>query len=208
MSLRNSINTIPTITTLYDTGKLDKSIPASTDLVISPSAAINNIISVWKGDITKLAADAIVNAAKPSLLGGGGVDGAIHQAAGPGLLAECRGLGITCAVGQAVITKGYKLPAAHVIHTVGPIYDGSSGVEQKLRSCYERSLTLAKNNGIQTIAFSSISTGVYGYPRLDAARVACRAVREFLEANPHRLHRVVFVAFEQKDVDVYNQVLP
>jgi O-acetyl-ADP-ribose deacetylase (regulator of RNase III) len=137
-----------------------------------------------QGDLTLQAVDAIVNAANGSLLGGGGVDGAIHAAAGPELLAECvtlRG----CPTGQAKITRGYQLPARHVIHTVGPIWtDGSRGEDESLAACYRNSLALAVKHGLKTIAFPAISTGVYGFPADRAARIAVRECRQFLEAHP------------------------
>src|SRR5689334_8805825 len=138
-------------------------------------------ISIVQGDITKLDVDAIVNAANSSLLGGGGVDGAIHRAAGPGLVEECRGLG-GCPTGDAKITKGYNLPARHVIHTVGPVYGRERGREKDLlASCYRRSLELANQHQLKSIAFPSISTGAFGYPITEAARIALETVKEELE---------------------------
>src|SRR5258707_7092576 len=140
-------------------------------------------ISVQKTDITKLHVEAIVNAANTSLLGGGGVDGAIHRAAGPELLEECRGLG-GCPTGQAKITKGYRLPAKWVIHTVGPIWaGGEEGEDELLASCYRSCLDLAEAHGIRSIAFPSISTGAYGFPMERAARITLREIRKYLETN-------------------------
>jgi len=140
-------------------------------------------ISVYQGDITQMGVDVIVNAANTSLLGGGGVDGAIHAAAGPELLEECRSLH-GCPVGEAKITKGYRLPSPYVIHTVGPIWrGGSKGEAEKLRSCYWNSLALAVENGLNTIAFPAISTGAYGYPEAEAAKITVETVRDFLREN-------------------------
>jgi len=151
-------------------------------------------IAIQEADITRLDVDAIVNAANRSLLGGGGVDGAIHRAAGPDLLAECRTLG-GCETGQARITAGYRLKARHVIHTVGPIYqDGRQGEPALLASCHHESLRLAVAHGVRTIAFPAISCGVYGYPIPDAARIAVGTVADFLRTD-QALTQVVFACF-------------
>jgi O-acetyl-ADP-ribose deacetylase (regulator of RNase III) len=150
--------------------------------------------------------DAIVNAANSSLLGGGGVDGAIHRAAGPQLLAECRSLD-GCPTGEARITRGYDLPAKHVIHTVGPVWHGGDrGEEELLANCYRNSLRLAAENGIEAIAFPSISTGVYRFPIDRACRIALREVQAFL-ANTSSLRTVFFVCFSESDAMVYRQAL-
>jgi O-acetyl-ADP-ribose deacetylase len=159
-------------------------------------------MSVVQGDITRLEVDVIVNAANSSLLGGGGVDGAIHRAAGPGLLAECRLLG-GCPTGEARITGGHRLRAKHVIHTVGPIHrGGSAGEAELLRSCYRESLRLAQAARARTVAFPCISTGVYGYPKAEACEVAFAAVSEWLTAHPLP-ERVTFCCFEAEDADLY-----
>ncbi len=157
---------------------------------------------VVHGDITTLSVHAIVNAANSTLLGGGGVDGAIHRAAGPQLLAECRELG-GCATGDAKITFGYKLPARHVIHTVGPVWQGGGqGEAELLASCYRRSLALAELNAVASIAFPAISTGVYGYPRDQAARIALGTVMEARATTPS-IARIVFCCFDRPTHDLY-----
>lgn len=159
-------------------------------------------IEIISGDITRLKVDAIVNAANSSLLGGGGVDGAIHRAAGPGLLEECRTLH-GCRTGEAKMTKGYRLPAAHVIHTVGPVwYGGGKHEAELLACCYRNSLRLAVENHLHTIAFPCISTGVYGYPKPEAARIALREIRSFLMTQPN-FEKVIVVCYDQENYDLY-----
>ena len=161
-------------------------------------------LEALEADITTLAVDAIVNAANESLLGGGGVDGAIHRAAGPGLLAECRTLG-GCPTGQARLTRGYRLPARYVIHTVGPVYrDGRQGEPELLASCYRESLKLAEAHGCGSVAFPAISCGAYGYPVEAATGIAVREVRAF--AAP-RVLRVVFACFSAAILDAYRSAL-
>ena len=163
-------------------------------------------LEVCQADITTLAVDAIVNAANSSLLGGGGVDGAIHRAAGPELLAECRRLG-GCRTGEAKITQGYRLPARRVVHTVGPVWRGGQhGEAELLAAAYTNSLRLAAEQGAQSIAFPCISTGVYGYPAREAAKIAVQAVRETLPQCP-QIERVVFCCFSQQDAARYQQLL-
>jgi O-acetyl-ADP-ribose deacetylase len=162
-------------------------------------------IELCQGDITTLQVDAIVNAANRSLLGGGGVDGAIHRAAGPQLLEECKTLG-GCATGEAKITGGYKLPARHVIHTVGPVYGNRPDDPELLASCYRNSLRLAAENGLQSIAFPAISCGVYRYPPVEACKIAVDTVREFLEED-QTLKRVIFVVFSEDLYRIYRNYL-
>ncbi len=158
------------------------------------------------GDITALEVDAIVNAANTRLLGGGGVDGAIHRAAGPGLLEECRALG-GCKTGEAKLTAGYNLPAGHVIHTVGPVWHGGArGEPELLRRCYSNSLQIAADNGFKTIAFPCISTGVYGYPAEEAAATAVKAVRDFLDKAKAPIE-VTFCCFSGQDLSSYRALL-
>jgi len=169
-------------------------------------AEMDDRIRLVRADITTLKVDCIVNAANSSLLGGGGVDGAIHRAAGPELLAECRLLG-GCKTGQAKITGGYGLPARHVIHTVGPVYrDGKHGEPELLADCYRNSLEVALENGIRTIAFPCISTGVYGYPLRQACQIALDTITAFL-ARSDQITQVVLVCFTQSDYDLYRQVI-
>jgi O-acetyl-ADP-ribose deacetylase (regulator of RNase III) len=177
---------------------------------------MTTIIEAILGDITTLSVDAIVNAANSSLLGGGGVDGAIHRAAGPELLAECRRIagarrdipGGPCPTGEAVITGAYRLPCRRVIHTVGPVWQGGSrGEPALLASCYRNSLLLAEREGLASIAFPNISTGVYGYPKDLAAAVAIDTVKETLASTPG-IARVVFVCFDRGNLDLYSAYGP
>lgn len=161
-------------------------------------------LEIIQGDITELAVDAIVNAANHALLGGGGVDGAIHRGAGPELLAECRTLG-GCPTGEARLTCAYQLPARYVIHTVGPVWHGgSSGEAQQLAACYRNSLALAAAHGLRSLAFPSISTGVYRFPIERACRIALREVRDFLATHPLP-ERVIFCCFSAADLASYRQ---
>ncbi|KAI8917408.1 hypothetical protein BC831DRAFT_485069 [Entophlyctis helioformis] len=168
---------------------------------------LNARIAIHQGDITCLALDAIVNAANKNLLGGGGVDGAIHKAAGPDLVSECRTLR-GCETGDAKITKGYNLPSKHVIHTVGPIIKGKLAPND-LASCYHTSLNVARQNGVRSIAFPCISTGIYGYPNVPAAHVALKTIREWLEADDNRQHMdlIVFCVFLPVDKSTYTALV-
>ena len=169
------------------------------------------MIKVIQGDITELAVDAIVNAANRLMLGGGGVDGAIHAAAGGELFDACLKVpemtpGVRCPTGEARITPGFRLPAKFVIHTVGPVYyGGTKGEAEKLAACYRNSLQLAADNGVKSIAFPCISTGIYGYPLEDAAKIAIREVKAFLEAHPDM--EVTFCCFSVRDKNVYDAFL-
>ena len=162
-------------------------------------------IQVKQGDITKLKVDAIVNAANKSLLGGGGVDGAIHRTAGPELLAECRTIG-GCPTGEAKITGGYNLFARHVIHTVGPVYSGKPQDSHLLTQCYLNSLKLAADHNLKSIAFPAISCGVYGYPIKDACRIAVNTTCGFLDKN-RSIEKVIFILFSAENMKVYEAYL-
>jgi O-acetyl-ADP-ribose deacetylase len=165
------------------------------------------MLEIWRGDITKLEVDAIVNAANSSLLGGGGVDGAIHRAAGKELEFECRMLN-GCKTGQAKITKGYKLPAKFIIHTVGPVWqDGHASEKLLLEKCYLNSLELAVAKGLRSIAFPAISTGIYGFPAELAAVIAIASIRDFLERHPGSFDRVILVAFDANTEAIYQSKL-
>lgn len=165
---------------------------------------IKKRISLIKGDVTKVKAEAIVNAANKTLLGGGGVDGAIHRAAGPELLKECKRLG-GCETGEAKITNGYNLPTDHIVHTVGPVWKGGDKKEKKqLASCYQNSLELASKNNIKSIAFPAISTGVYRFPVEKAAHIALYETKKFLAEN-ETIDKVIFVLFSERDYQIYKK---
>ncbi|GAA3625782.1 O-acetyl-ADP-ribose deacetylase [Lactobacillus hamsteri] len=163
-------------------------------------------IKIIQGDITKMKADAIVNAANKSLLGGGGVDGAIHAAAGPELLAECRTLH-GCPTGEARITHGYKLPAKYVIHTVGPVYSGDSSDAHMLASCYYNSLVLAKEKGLHSVIFSAISTGVYGYPAESATKIAVDTIQKWQKENPDYKMIIALCAYDNQMYRLYEKMV-
>ncbi len=169
-------------------------------------SGIGDRVRVHTGDITRLSVDAIVNAANSSLLGGGGVDGAIHRAAGPELVAECRTLH-GCKTGDAKLTKGYRLPARYVIHTVGPVWQGGGkGEAELLASCYRRSLEIAHDHDCRTITFPAISTGIYGYPKDQATEIAVRTVRDFLRQNAVP-GVVIFCCFDEPTAELYQQTI-
>ncbi|KAI0635597.1 A1pp-domain-containing protein [Trametes polyzona] len=203
-----ALSRIPSLRELYKSGALKSADAAK--IRYPPKPALLDRVSLLQGDITKLDVDAIVNAANNSLLGGGGVDGAIHAAAGPSLLEECRRLN-GCDTGDAKITQGYDLPARHVIHTVGPIYS-SKNVDvkaQQLASCYRTSLQLAVKHSLKHIAFPSISTGIYGYPINDATHIALDVVRQFLDSGDgDKLERTIFVVWSDADKGVYESLIP
>ena len=170
------------------------------------SEQLKSRITIKQGDITKLDCDCIVNAANRSLLGGGGVDGAIHRAAGPELLAECRTLH-GCHTGEAKITRGYRLKAKYIIHTVGPIYSGTAQDAELLADCYRNSLELAGEHDIHSIAFPAISAGAYGYPLEDATEIAVHTVAQWLEAHPEAEMQVIFCCFDARTAGVYRAKL-
>lgn len=202
-----SVSEIPSLTRLYALKELSPVLSSTA----TPSAKLNDKVCCLQSDITKLRVDCIVNAANSGLRGGGGVDGAIHRAAGTGLLDECYVLN-GCATGSAKITGAYELPCKKVIHAVGPVYwtTKREGTHEKLlRGCYRTSLQLAVKHEMKSIAFSALSTGVYGYPSLAAAKAAIDEVKIFLEGeNGEKLDKVIFCNFSQKDVDAYEQFLP
>ena len=167
---------------------------------------MNDKLKVIRGDITTLDVDAVVNAANSSLLGGGGIDGEIHRAAGPNLLEECKAIG-GCPIGQARLTKGYHLPAQYVIHTVGPVWRGGvKGEPQLLAACYESSLALALENNVKTIAFPAISCGIYGYPISQAVAIAVTETANFLELN-NKIETVYFVCFDESTCEAYQNAI-
>lgn len=205
-----TVGEIPTISLLYRLKKLTAATFETESEIPKPSQSFNDRIGVFTGDITKLEVGAIVNAANRSLLGGGGVDGAIHRAAGDGLYKECRKLD-GCATGSAKITNAYKLPCEKVIHAVGPIFESEyeEDCAELLAGCYTTSLQLAVANGCKSIAFSTLSTGIYGYPSGRAAPVAIKAMKDFLDGEDgDKLELVIFCTFVQKDVDAYSHWLP
>ncbi|MEZ4886778.1 MAG: O-acetyl-ADP-ribose deacetylase [Chitinophagales bacterium] len=164
-------------------------------------------IKLQRGDITKMMVDAVVNAANRSLLGGGGVDGAIHRAGGPAILEECKKIG-GCNTGDAVITTAGRMPAKYVIHTVGPIWRGGHREEADLlKNCYWNSLSLAVENEVETIAFPNISTGVYGYPKEMAANIAVETTQRFLEEKGETLKEVIFICFDEENWQLYDRIL-
>ncbi|KAI4216040.1 MAG: hypothetical protein LQ351_001536 [Letrouitia transgressa] len=205
-----TLSDIPTVSDLYEDGSLEA--PKHLISPVSPSSTLNSKVCLIRTSITSLAVTSIVNAANNSLLGGGGVDGAIHSAAGPSLLKECSLLG-GCETGAAKTTLAYDLPSQHIIHTVGPVYSREKrkrdGLQAELlASCYQKSLELAAEQG-GSIAFSCLSTGVYGYPSGEAAEIATREVRHFLEGpDGAKLEKVVFCCFEKKDETAYREWLP
>jgi O-acetyl-ADP-ribose deacetylase (regulator of RNase III) len=202
-----SIKDIPSISTLYRNKTL-RPADSDSDSLPTPNQRYNDKICTIQGDITVLQVDAIVNAANSGLRGGGGVDGAIQRAAGPGLLKECSTLG-GCDTGSAKTTAAYNLPCKKVIHAVGPIYDSIAESEPLLRGCYRKSLSLAVEHDCATIAFPAISTGVYGYPSSAAARAAVKEVYDFLEeGSGDKLEKIIFCNFLDKDVTAYAKHIP
>ncbi|KAH9003081.1 A1pp-domain-containing protein [Lactarius hatsudake] len=204
-----SLHQIPTLRELYKRAAIAASPSEGREVHFPFSSMLLDRVSVYRGDITHVQVDAIVNAANNGLLGGGGVDGAIHRAAGPKLLKECRTLG-GCPTGEARITAGYNLPAKHVIHAVGPVYHPKSKrAPLQLAGCYRISLELAVQHGLKHIAFPAISTGIYSYPIEGAARVALGEIRKFLDTDEAKeFERVIIVVFSEEDEAVYLGLIP
>ncbi|KAH9177397.1 A1pp-domain-containing protein [Lactarius sanguifluus] len=204
-----SLHQIPTLRELYKRAAIAESPSEGREVHFPFSSMLLDRVSIYRGDITHVQVDAIVNAANNGLLGGGGVDGAIHRAAGPKLLKECRTLG-GCPTGEARITAGYNLPAKHVIHAVGPVYHPKSKrAPLQLAGCYRISLELALQHGLKHIAFPAISTGIYSYPIEGAARVALGEIRKFLDTDEAKeFERVIFVVFSEEDEAVYLGLIP
>ncbi|GAA5874286.1 hypothetical protein JCM3774_000931 [Rhodotorula dairenensis] len=203
------VDELETIKSMYDNRKLF-GYAEPEDIVFPFHPELLDKVILWQGDLTELQVDCIVNAANKSLLGGGGVDGAIHSAAGPALLAACRKLH-GAKTGETKLTRGYRLPASYVAHTVGPVYSRSKRAEceAQLRSCYRTTLDLCVENGLRTVAFSGISTGIYGYPITSAAEVACEEVRTYLEGkNGSKIDKIIFCVFRQVDLNTYLEVIP
>lgn len=200
---------IPTLSDMYAEGKLDATSSAKQEVDFKPSSAINDKVSLWQGDITKLQVDGVQNAANKALRGGGGIDGAIHRAAGPELLKACRALK-GCMTGATKVTPGFDLPAKWVLHTVGPVYDDDEveWSEECLQSCYETTLEHAIDNKVRTLALCGVSTGVYGYPLEDATHIALRTTREMLDANEAEFDRIIFCNFSGRDTQMYSQLAP
>jgi len=196
---------VATKTTRPDAAALAREFQEEGIVLPKPNSAINDKVAIYRGDMTRLHGDAIVNAANESLLGGGGIDGTIHRAAGPQLVAECRTLH-GCETGHCKITKGYRLPSRHVIHAVGPIGER----EELLRSCYRLILKCAVKNKIRTLAFCGLSTGIFGYPPEKAVLVAMGTVRKWLEVPAHRdaIDKIIFVVFTERETGIYNRTMP
>ncbi|KAI9460360.1 A1pp-domain-containing protein [Russula earlei] len=209
MSQAVSLQQIPTLRELYQRAAIAARPAAGKDALFPSSNTLLDRVSVYRGDITHVQVDSIVNAANKGLLGGGGVDGAIHRAAGPKLLKECRTLG-GCPTGEARVTAGYNLPAKHVIHAVGPsYYPGSTRAPLHLAGCYRISLQLAVEHGLKHIAFPAISTGIYGYPVESATRIAFGEIRKFLDTEQAKeFERVIFVVFSEEDEAAYLKLIP
>jgi len=207
--MTTTITDIPSLSEAYAAKDSPLRGIADDEQLYKPSKSINDRVSLWQGDITKLQVDGIQNAANSGLRGGGGIDGAIHRAAGPGLLKACKELG-GCETGNTKVTTAFDLPSQFVLHTVGPVYSSSKkeACQEQLASCYATTLDLAKENGMKSLALCGVSTGVYGFPLRHATEIALKTTREFLEDNEEAFERIVFCNFGQKDVDVYTELAP